>query len=102
MLFGDAMKMAAYWAIEPPISLLYLRVNFRKDDGQEDDGTIQPVMQGMPYWRLSEGLKCTVRRQWLKRNPGKTEADFFAALKKKTEGKYSDKLEAARKKKQNG
>jgi hypothetical protein len=96
-----ALRLGEYWALEPPFSEMYRAVHFKSRE-DEPEGTMQPNLQGVPYAQLSESLKYTVRKTWLNRHPGKTEADFFAALKAKTEKKYGAALEAARKQKSSG
>lgn len=96
MRFLDALRMAEFWVIEPPFSYLYYRSHFQQAD-EEKPGAMQPILQGVPYAQLSEGLKESVRKTWLRRNPGKTEADFFKAQKDNVFKKYQQKLEDARK-----
>jgi hypothetical protein len=101
--FLSAMKLAEYWGLEPPLSLLYYRSHFRMEGEEQPADAIQPDLDGgRPYAQLPEGIKYSVRKMWLRRNPGKTEADFFKAVQKKADKKYAARLEEARKKKQNG
>jgi hypothetical protein len=101
MRFTDALKLADYWAVEPPLPLLYYKAHFRDEDDRPEGG-MQPNLQGVPYAQLSEALKYSVRKTWLNRHPGKTEKDFFAALKAKADAKYGKALDEARRKKSSG
>lgn len=99
--FLSAMKLAEYWGLEPPLPFLYMKAHFK--EGEQQDDSMQPNLDGKPYGQLPAALQYSVRKTWLRRNPGKTEADFFKAVKKKTDAKYAARLEEARKKKkQNG
>ena len=95
MRFSAAMKMADYWSMEPPFSYLYYVKHFKANE--DDSSGLPPGMKATPYHQLAPALQYAVRRTWLKRNPSKTEADFFAAQKAKTDEKYADKLAEARK-----
>lgn len=101
MRFSDAMRMADYWVMEPPISYLYFRSNFNTEKQDESSG-LPPGFKSVPYGQLAPPLQLAVRRTWLKRNAGKTEDDFFKAQKEQGMKKFGSKLEEARKAKQNG
>lgn len=90
----DVLKMADYWAIEPPLAALYKRVHFKSE--QESSG-ISPSLTPTNYHTLPGHLKEAVRKSWLRRHPGSTESDFFKALKARGLAKYGARLEEARK-----
>lgn len=97
--FLTVMKMADFWAIEPPFSFLYYRTHFKTEE-EASPNAIQVNLPANSYDTLSPSVQYTVRKTWMRRNPGKSEVDFFKALRKKKNEEYAMKLEESRKAKQ--
>lgn len=94
MEFLDVLKMADYWNLEPPLSMLYRHAHFKTE---EQSSGISPTLSSTNYHTLPAQLKQAVRSAWLRRNPGKSEKDFFKALKARALEKWGKRLEEARK-----
>lgn len=106
MEFQNVLKMAAYWDIEPPLSWAYTALNFKADEKkQQKKGTnlIPATGSATPWNKLPERIRKDIIRDYVRLNPGKTEADFNRDRESKVKRKYAARLEEARKaKKLNG
>jgi hypothetical protein len=100
--FLDVLRMADYWALEPPVSyLLKVHWGFGRQEEDDTDGLVDRVMPRnfTPFHILPQPIKGLTIARYLRLNPGKTEGDFFKQLETKRMERYADRLKEAREKK---
>jgi hypothetical protein len=99
MEFQTVLKMAAYWDIEPPLSWAYVALHFKQDEKKQKKATnvIPGTTSATPWGKLPERIRKDIIRDYVKLNPGKTEADFHKDRESKVKQRYAKRLEEARK-----
>lgn len=98
MEFCDALKMADYWNIEPPLSYL-TRIYWGFGKKEEEPGGKSFSGHAAPFHRMPKALQQMEIKHWLRLHPGKVEKDFYASLQEKRLERYSEQLKKARDKK---
>jgi hypothetical protein len=97
--FVSAMKMAEYWSIEPPLTMLYRVAHFKQEEKRKAMNVIPQTGASKPWSKQPPHIKAAAVALWLERNPGKTAEDFEAQRDKEARAVYADRLQRARKEK---
>lgn len=100
MDFWHVLQMANYWVMEPPFNKLYEMRFFEKK--VKKGMNMLPGMGNSTWAKMPEHIKKDIIKDYVRLNPGKTEADFLADRKSKVKERYAKRLADARKAKAEG
>jgi len=101
MDFWHVIQMSRYWSIEPPLTTLFFEKNFERKKDKKGMNML-PGMGNSTWAKLPQHIKKDIIKDYVRLNPGKTEADFLADRKSRIKERYAKRLEEARKAKAEG